>query len=63
MRWRSLVDIKTSLPGDADRVSKCYGGNAERLFTVKQYYYPYNSFRSAIPLPVGALSSSGGRIF
>jgi FAD binding domain/Berberine and berberine like len=49
--------------GDADRVAKSYGGNAERLVTAKRYYDPDNIFRSAIPLPVGALSSSGGRIF
>jgi FAD/FMN-containing dehydrogenase len=49
--------------GDSDRATKSYGRNAERLVKTKRHYDPDNVFCSAIPLPVGAPSSSGGRIF
>jgi hypothetical protein len=39
--------------GDADRVAKSFGRNAERLIKTKRHYDPDNVFRSAIPLPVG----------
>jgi FAD/FMN-containing dehydrogenase len=38
--------------GDADRVAKSYGCNAERLARAKRHYDPDNVFSSAIPLPV-----------
>ncbi len=38
--------------GDADRATKSYGRNAERLLKAKRHYDPDNVFRSAIPLPV-----------
>jgi Berberine and berberine like len=38
--------------GDADRVAKSYGRNAERLIKAKRHYDPDNVFSSAIPLPV-----------
>jgi FAD/FMN-containing dehydrogenase len=38
--------------GDADRATKSYGRNAERLIKAKRHYDPDNVFRSAIPLPV-----------
>ena len=38
---------------EADRVTKSYGGNVERLIEAKRRYDPDNIFRSAIPLPVG----------
>ena len=44
---------------DPDRVSKSYGGNAERLSWAKRQYDPDNIFSSAIPLPDG--ESSGRR--
>ncbi|MEA2852056.1 MAG: hypothetical protein QOE02_2075, partial [Rhodospirillaceae bacterium] len=37
--------------GDADRVTKSYGPNVERLVKAKRHYDPDNVFRSAIPLP------------
>jgi hypothetical protein len=37
--------------GDADRVTKSYGRNADRLVKAKQHYDPDNVFSSAIPLP------------
>ena len=39
---------------DANRVTKSYGGNAERLIKAKRHYDPDNVFRSAIPLPARA---------
>jgi FAD/FMN-containing dehydrogenase len=36
---------------DADRATKSYGRNAERLIRAKRHYDPDNVFRSAIPLP------------
>jgi hypothetical protein len=42
----------SSLGGDADRVAKSYGGNAERLVKAKRHYDPDNVFSAAIPLPV-----------
>jgi hypothetical protein len=39
--------------GDADRVAKSYGRNAERLIIAKHRYDPDNVFHSAIPLPGG----------
>lgn len=44
--------------GDADRVAKSYGRNAERLIKAKRHYDPDNVFSSAIPLPV---SQDNGR--
>jgi FAD/FMN-containing dehydrogenase len=38
--------------GDADRATKSYGRNAERLIKAKRHYDPDDVFRSAIPLPV-----------
>lgn len=38
--------------GDAERASKSYGPNVERLIRVKRHYDPENIFSSAIPLPV-----------
>jgi FAD/FMN-containing dehydrogenase len=49
--------------GDSDRATKSYGRNAERLVKAKRHYDPDNVFCSAIPPPVGAPSSSGGRTF
>jgi len=43
---------------DAERATKSFGRNAERLIKAKRHYDPDNVFRSAIPLPVGR---SGGR--
>jgi FAD/FMN-containing dehydrogenase len=37
--------------GDADRATKSYGCNAERLVEAKRHYDPDNVFASAIPLP------------
>jgi FAD/FMN-containing dehydrogenase len=37
--------------GDADRVRKSYGRNADRLVKAKRHYDPDNVFSSAIPLP------------
>ena len=37
--------------GDADRVTKSYGRNADRLVKAKRHYDPDNVFSSAIPLP------------
>jgi FAD/FMN-containing dehydrogenase len=37
---------------DAERATKSYGRNAERLIKAKRHYDPDNVFRSAIPLPV-----------
>jgi FAD/FMN-containing dehydrogenase len=36
---------------DAERASKSYGRNAERLIKAKRHYDPDNVFHSAIPLP------------
>ena len=40
---------------DANRATKSYGRNADRLIKAKRHYDPDNTFRSAIPLPVVAL--------
>jgi hypothetical protein len=53
---------KTALPGgypsllvadDAERVSKSYGPNAERLIPAKRRYDPDDVFWSAMLLPIG----------
>jgi len=41
---------------DAERATKSFGRNAERLIKAKRHYDPDNVFRSAIPLPVGRSS-------
>jgi Berberine and berberine like len=41
---------------DAERATKSFGRNAERLIRAKRHYDPDNVFRSAIPLPVGRSS-------
>jgi hypothetical protein len=41
---------------EAQRATKSFGGNAERLINAKRHYDPDNVFRSAIPLPVGQSS-------
>ena len=43
--------------GDADRVAKSYGRNAERLIKAKRHCDPDNVFCSAIPLPVSQNTS------
>jgi FAD/FMN-containing dehydrogenase len=39
--------------GDAERATKSYGRNADRLIKAKRHYDPDNTFNSAIPLPAG----------
>jgi FAD/FMN-containing dehydrogenase len=48
--------------GDADRATKSFGDNAERLIKAKRTYDPDNIFRSAIPLPVATGSEEAARL-
>jgi FAD/FMN-containing dehydrogenase len=46
--------------GDAERVTKSYGPNANRLISAKQRYDPAGVFSSAIPLPAGCPQRPSG---